>query len=208
MATNRETLVQYAHQMGLATQDVDDFVAIKVPVEVQGDNGEIALLMRTYDEGEMFEAFTINFIPTDLIKQSKHSATFMFHLLNTAWDTKFGTPEMDKDGEVRVTVEFPLVDAQLTFKQMERVVKTISKMTVQLALEGIHILKTGELVQEKVKPNLEQMAGTFGMMVTVTEGREQLQSFIADADCPEDVRRLARIALETWQRACNTPSEF
>lgn len=210
MSVSIEQLRSLTTQLGFSYKDLElnTGAGLAVDVPVTGANGHnITLLVRSYDNGENFEAAAVNFISTELCRKSQYKGQFLFYLLNQAWETTFGTPEMDKDGEVRVLVEVPLVDAEMTVKQYERILKALTHLTVRIGLEGKEILENGEVkggqVSEKASNPHEVMAMLIGMAGSAS-GREQLLKIIADEEYPEEFRKTAATILKAMASSPDT----
>lgn len=213
MATSLEQLRAFAAQLGFEFSEADfsgnKYLAINVPTHMpSGDTQALTVFVRTYDDGELFEAMIREFLPTELHQQSNHKLAFLFFLLHKAWQTKFGTPEVDKDGEVRLLVEFPLVDAEMTVRQFERIVKTLGLQAVALAIEGAEVLKTGEVPsskQEDSSTSVQDMIDTVmpGMLqlATTEAGRAKLLAAANNDDAPELVRDIAKKILAEMSSA-------
>ncbi len=209
MSVSIEQLRSLTNQAGFSYKELDlstgPVLAVDVPVVASGRN--LTLLVRSYDNGEIFEAAAANFIPTEVCQKSQHKGQFLFYLLNQAWETKFGTPELDKDGEVRLLVEVPLVDAVMTVKQYEKILKTLTHLTARIGIEGMQILENGEVkggqVSEKASNPHEVMAMLIGMAGSAS-GREQLLKIIADEEYPEEFRKTAATILKAMASSPDT----
>lgn len=223
MATSNQTLANYAQQLGLNSQMTEQGLMVMVPAEFRGVEHNMSVLTRTYDEGQMFEvAVAGNFIDPELNRTSKHQLAFLFYLLHTAWNTKFGTPEVGADGEVRLLVEFPLIDAELTLMQFKASLAVAAKSALQIAIEGSSVLQTGTLPfaqqdQQQGQPaaneaqaqeEFEKMARLFVMMTSAEEGRAKLKEIVADNNAPQIVRDTASAALDAWAKQNSGPTSF
>ena len=140
MAVNIEQLRNFTRELGFGFEEGNfngqPALAVDVPTEVPNGKQDLTIAVRSYEDGEMFEAVVIGFISTELHQKSEHKMQFLFYLLHKAWQTKFGTPEVNKDGEVRLVVEVPLVDALMTLKQFEHILRVAAMTAVQIAVEG------------------------------------------------------------------------
>lgn len=203
MATSFEQLRAFSEQLGFACKKIETsggkYLAVNVPTRMPSKEIEpLTVLVRTYDDGELFEAVMADFLPTELHQNSEHKLQFLFYLLHKAWQTKFGTPEVDTDGEVRLLVEFPLVDAEMTVRQFERIVKMLSLQAVEIAIEGAKVLKTGELPSTKqndsssVQDMMESLLPDMLRLATTASGRAKLLAIASDDDTPEPVRDIAK----------------
>lgn len=213
MATSLEQLRAFAGQLGFECSGVDfsgnKYLAINVPTRMpSGDTQALTVFVRTYDDGELFEAMIREFLPTELHQQSDHKLPFLFYLLHKAWETKFGTPEVDKDGEVRLLVEFPLVDAEMTVRQFERIVKILCLQAVEIAIEGAKVLKTGEVPSSKqedsstsVQDMIDAVLPGMLQLATTEAGRAKLLAAANNEDAPELVRDLAKKILAEMSSA-------
>jgi len=70
--------------------------------------------------------------------------TLLPQLLLYNYHLKFGTWEYHKDrGDLRFTVEIPLEDAKMTFKQFEKIISTVQS-TLEQVRDIRNIVTTGE----------------------------------------------------------------
>jgi len=208
MAVSIEQLRNFAQQLGLKFKEVNNeslpSLVIDVPTETPRGIQELTILVKSYDNGEMFEATMVQFLPTELHQESEHKLQFLFYLLHKAWQTKFGTPEVDKDGEVRLLVEIPLVDAQMTLKQFERILKVATKTAVEIAVEGSQILMHGEMPESAGTDGdnrLRQVMVAMIEMVGSADGNVKLKQIADDDEYPEQIRLMARKLLDASSQA-------
>ena len=202
MTVSIDQLRKFTEQLNLKYQEVElsSGKALLLGFPMGGSSDRIfGIQVRSYENGEMFEASAVNLIPTELCQKSNHKGPFLFYLLNTAWETKLGAPEVDKDGEVRVLVEIPVADAEMTLKQYDTILKTLALVAIKIGLEGEQILEKGELeetqAQNKNPKSREIMAAMIDMLGTAG-GREKLLKIVADEEYPEEVRKTALLILK------------
>ena len=202
MTVSIDQLRKFTEQLNLKYQEVElsSGKALLLGFPMGGSSDRIfGIQVRSYENGEMFEASAVNLIPTELCQKSNHKGPFLFYLLNTAWETKLGAPEVDKDGEVRVLVEIPLADAEMTLKQYDTILKTLGLVAMKIGLEGEQILEKGEIeethAQNKNPKSREIMAAMIDMLGTAG-GREKLLKIVADEEYPEEVRKTALLILK------------
>lgn len=204
MAVSMEQLIAFTKKLELEF-DTGNFegnavLAVKVPTPVPGGQHDMTILVRSYDEGAFFEAMMMGFIPQELHQKSQHKLEFLFYLLHKAWETKFGTPEVNTDGEVRLLVEIPLMDAEMTLKQYGHILSVATRTAVTLQIEGVQILQNGALESSDDTPDdqrrLEEAMSAMLGMVTSSEGRAKLKVILEDDDYPDVLRDLARKLLE------------
>lgn len=202
MTVSIDQLRKFTEQLNLKYQEVElsSGKALLLGFPMGGSSDRIfGIQVRSYENGEMFEASAVNLIPTELCQKSNHKGPFLFYLLNTAWETKLGAPEVDKDGEVRVLVEIPLADAEMTLKQYDTILKTLGLVAMKIGLEGEQILEKGEIeethAQNKNPKSREIMAAMIDMLGTAG-GSEKLLKIVADEEYPEEVRKTALLILK------------
>lgn len=186
MAIKVDLLKQYCIEAGhtlIKEGDNDIFFQCTKIGEHEIDIKLIAILR---DEGKMFEMATGGFVSTETIQRSEHKAAFLYYLLNFAWNTPFGTPELNNDGELSFLLEMPLEDNTLTYQQFNKIVDGMVRMSASLSVAVNSILKTGKLPENNAnKPTAE---------ATLIA----LLSALADPNTPE----------ETMQRAIEAANEL
>lgn len=208
MAVSIEQLRTFTQQLGFTFEEVSieeqDVLAINVPTETPDGTLELTIIVKSYDNGEMFEAMMVKFLPTELHQKSEYKLPFLSYLLQKAWNTKFGTPEVDKDGEVRLLVEIPLMDAEMTLKQFERILRVTTQTAVEIALEGSQILTHGEIPEDNdqdMDDHMRQAMETMIEMVGTAQGRAKLEEVAADKNVPDMLRSIARKLLAKASQA-------
>lgn len=209
MAVSIEQLRDFTQQLGLefesGTSDGQPVLAIVVPTNTPKGERSVPVVVRSYDDGQMFEAVMMGFLPKDLVENSEHKTRFLFYLLHKAWHTKFGTPEVNEDGEVRLLVEVPLIDAPMTLKQFEHILRVATLTAVQIGAEGSQILMHGEMPEdEDVGDKMRQAMVMMVEMVGTDEGHANLAEIAANENVP-DVLRLAARRLMAVSREASGP---
>lgn len=211
MAINIDLLKKYSQESGYKIlKEDEEGSSLIIGCTANLPNGkkmeDYAIRVSVYDDGRMFEGSNFNFIDLDLIKQSEYKLQFMFYLLNYAWKTKFGTPEMGKDGEVRFLVEIPLEDNTLTLSQFKKIVEALIQNGVSLAIEGAHLLKTGEEVGDigggfQGESAILTLLGKLADTNTPADQREILVglavTLVNDPACPSQLKMLLKMAIGT-----------
>ncbi len=81
------------------------------------------------EDGEMFQIYNMLGNPSSVGITNLGSLNSL--LLNHSANTKFGTWELDDDGDIRYSVEFPLEDNTLTEKQFKRIVGVVENSTTE-----------------------------------------------------------------------------
>lgn len=151
-------------------------------------------------EGTVFEAACLGIIPTEKIASSEHKGIFMMYLLDVAWNTAFGTPELDKrDGELRLLVELPLADAQMTSGQIKLIVEGLMRQAVRIRAQGTQVLETGRLPEPPAAApaaNNDDQAAMARLsvlqLIQTARGREQARALLSDPANPEFLRAAIR----------------
>jgi hypothetical protein len=108
-------------------------------------------LVRLYENGELFQMYAINLVESEQVRKSPHRPIIADYLLKQAYDLKFGSAEMDDDGEIRIGVEVPLEDNTLTVKQFTRIFSLLANDVDSILTDIKRILETGSLP----KPDLD-----------------------------------------------------
>lgn len=202
MTVSIDQLRKFTEQLNLKYQEVELSTgkALILGFPMGGSSDRVfGIQVRSYDNGERFEASAVNFIPTELCQKSEHKGPFMFYLLNTAWETKLGAPEVDKDGEVRLLVEIPLADAEMTLKQYDTILKTLGVLAIKIGLEGVQILEKGEIEETQARnknPKSREIMVAMIDMLGTAGGREKLLKIVADEEYSEEVRKTAASILK------------
>ena len=166
---------------------------IRSAMQLAGDH-TVGLIFGAPNEGKFFELSVGRIIPTEMIQASKHKAVFHLYLLSAAWETSFGTPEVDKDdGELRVLVEVPLADAVMTKEQLGLCIHGAAQVAEKIRSEGIEVLKSGQLPAQAPKADSETMARVLIISLMETaEGRAKARALAIDEDAPAAVREIAK----------------
>jgi hypothetical protein len=154
----------------------------------------------------------VGLIPTDEIHESKHLMAFVQFLLAQNWRFSAGSLEMDTDGEVRVLVELPLGDNNLTPKQLRLILEILGRNGTELVTKGLRVLQTGSEEEKETSagetPSIEQRLGLddpetmklffqFKSMAETPAGRAQLMELKAQSGCPPLIVILVDAALQS-----------
>lgn len=108
---------------------------------------------------------------------------------------------MDRDGEVRATVELPLADAQVTPNQVRLIINILAIMVDKVVEEGREVLKTGKLPSPQTESESGPMAELQQMvemhqklskLKATADGRAKLAQLANDANMPAMVRSIAQ----------------
>ena len=140
---------------------------------VSGDeNSTYAHFIRAKEDGDIFE-WNMQILDANKdnlhIKDHKYAAKVLSHILYLNYQTKFGTWEYDpSDGDIRLAVEIPLEDAQMTEKQFNRISGLMLRDGSSHADQIMHILNTGEIPEDdreaemiaQLEAMLAQLKGT------------------------------------------------
>lgn len=146
------------------------------------------------------------FFDTEEVQASKHKAAFALFLLQRNWQTSAGSFEMDRDGEVSLTFEVPMADAQVTVRQVALIVDMLKQHVQSVVAIGNTVLRTGEQPTDESHSGntaLAEMAKLIKLqrqmaaLAESDEGRGMLAQIAGDDDMPSEVRQLARMALSS-----------
>ena len=182
MATSYDQIVKFLKNQELKHKYVDDDEdheliitgsATKNFVDDDGDN-QIRIFIELREDGEF-----IRFIAPQMYKYTGPHKEKVFQLcLMIMWSTKMMQYEYDpSDGEIRMTIEWPLEDAELTEKQMMRVLAAI----VQFADEYHSAFKTAMATGEiKLEDENEKMSTIRQLMTSLSGmGASELQELMS-----------------------------
>lgn len=166
------------------------------------DDNVFDIVFLTRGEGTVFEAACLGVIPTEKITSSEHKPLFLMYLLDVAWNTSFGTPELDKrDGELRVLVEVPLADATMTSGQVGFIVRGLMHLASRIRTEGSLVLETGRLPEPKAAaPEAQESQSAMArlsvlQLIQAADGRRQVRAMLADSATPDFLRETIRSML-------------
>lgn len=156
------------------------------------------------------DAHIVNFevlglIPTAEIRKSAHMEAFVQYLLAQNWRFSAGALEMDTDGEIRVLVELPLADNNLTPKQLRLILEILGRNGAELATKGLRVLETGSEEEEAQAeqrldlddPKSMKLYFQFKAMAETPAGRAQLMELKAQPNCPALIVILVDAALQS-----------
>lgn len=191
MTVSVEQIASFLDQIEFNYERQDGF--IRSGMQLAGDHS-IILIFKAPNEGRIFELTVGRVIPTEVIQASAHKAAFHLYLLSAAWDTSFGTPEVDRaDGEVRVLVEVPLADAVMTVDQLRLCIKGAAQLCEKIRTEGLEVLKTGLLPATAPSADAATMARLQIIQLMETEqGRVAVRALATNAELPQAVRDIAQ----------------
>jgi hypothetical protein len=191
MTVSIEQIASFLDQIEFKYERKDD--RIRSAMQIAGDH-TISLIFSTPKEGGIFELSIGLIIPTELIQASEHKAAFYLYLLNAAWNTSFGTPEVDRrDGEVRVLVEVPLADAVMTLAQLRLCIHGAAQLCETIRAEGTEVLKTGQLPASAPPADTATMARLqIIQLMETAEGRVAARALATDPELSQTIRDIAK----------------
>jgi len=109
------------------------------------------------------------------VPSHEHLPVLMQAMLHEAFLTNLGQWEMDPvDGEVRVTVQLPLFDAQPTARQVYRIVAAAAQLADRAWPRLLSILETGEdpvLLQQSDDPSAAELRRLQARMQTLLRAK-------------------------------------
>jgi hypothetical protein len=159
-----------------------------------GDGQAVSMIFVASGGGSVFKLAMGRIIPLELIQASDHKAVFHLYLLSAAWNSSFGTPEVDRDdGELRVLVEIPLADAVMTLDQLRLAIHGAGQLCDLIRKEGTEVLRTGQL--PKTASPADAMTAARHVIVQLIEtpqGRVQARALATDPQAPQFVRDVAK----------------
>lgn len=123
---------------------------------VSGAN-QFVHLVRLDEDGELFQMYAINLVESEQVRNSPHRPIIADYLLKQAYDLKFGSMEMDDDGEIRIGVEIPLEDNTLTAKQYSRIFSLLANNVDSVITDIKRILETGSLPKPDLNETVREM---------------------------------------------------
>lgn len=164
------------------------------------------VLVHTAVNGNVLMFDARGFFDTEKVQASKHKSAFALYLLQLNWQTPAGAFEMDSDGEVGLTFEVPMADAQVTVRQVALIVDMLQSKVQSVVTGGNAVLQTGELPTEEVRSGSTAMAELaqlvklqqqMAALADSDEGRAMLAQVAVDKDMPGAVRQLAQMVLSS-----------
>lgn len=182
-------------------QDGDKLVG---PFTIDGNRSHLVVRVVGSGDGTILDFEVIGLIPTSEIRSSDHIAAFVQYLLAQNWSFSAGSVEMDTDGEVRVLVELPLADGEVTASQLRLIIQILGRNGAELLLKGRQVLQTGSVQAEEEKKDTEadvpsadmiQLLLRFRRMAQTAEGRAALVALKSKDDCPQMVVIMVEAAL-------------
>lgn len=168
------------------------------------DGNESVLVASVIGEGEdtILNFEVIGLIKPDEIRKSEHVGAFVQYLLAQNWRFTAGSLEMDTDGEVRVLVELPLADADITANQLRLVIQLLGRNGAELLEKGRRVLATGSPEAEEgsdpemPSQDMIELLLRFKKMAQTAEGRASLRKLKEQDGCPSVVRIMVEAALQ------------
>jgi hypothetical protein len=139
----------------------DGHIAIAYRTDTYRDpEGEpyLVLLLVLDEQGEYFKLFA----PRAFDVAGGHTDAFLRAATMVQWRAKLVQFEFDeRDGEIRPVVEFPLEDAALTARQLERCVSGLVRLLETYYAPLRHALETGEVAFDDEEAALAGALGDF-----------------------------------------------
>lgn len=175
------------------------------PFTIDGNRSHLVVRVVGSGDGTIIDFEVLGLIPISEIRDSDHIAAFVQYLLAQNWGFSAGTVEMDTDGEVRVLVELPLADGEITASQLRLIIQILGRNGAELLRKGRQVLQTGAVEADEEKNEAEsnvpssdmiQMLIKFKGMAQTTEGRAALVALKSKEDCPPMVRVMVDLALQ------------
>lgn len=188
MAISLNEVSQYLGNLGIKIQHRDDDTSTLV-YGVSGTNQFLNHIV-LQENGEMFVAHAINLFEPQVVANNPNVALVARYLLKQAYDYKFGSMEMDDDGEIRIGVEIPWEDGTLTERQFKRIIQFLTENVDTLISEVNEILTTGELPESPAGSMTEQMRAL------VTADPVSARQFLDNPDASEEHKALIRQLLD------------
>lgn len=193
------------------------FKSIGFHVEVNGEHligpyiindNESRLIVSVLGDGEgtILNFEVIGLISPDEVQNSDHIGAFVQYLLAQNWRFSAGSVEMDTDGEVRILVELPLADSELTANQLRLILNILGRNGAELVIKGRQVLQTGSYEEDDAQassddpevpsPDMIELFLRFKQLAQTSEGRAQLVALQQKKDCPPSVRMMVEVALQ------------
>lgn len=117
--------------------------------------------IRAKEDGKYFNATmqimdeNQNFVS---LKDQQYAGKVLEFILLKNYETKFGTWEYDPaDGDVRLSVEIPLLDATMTQNQFSHIIKMMITTGTNTSKQIKEILKTGEIPVDTTEADMLAM---------------------------------------------------
>lgn len=171
-------------------------------------NGHEAILcINTQVDGAVLNFEVVGLLPSEIVRNSNHIGAFVSFVLAHNWKTPAGSCELDRDGELRVVMEIPMADLQMSMEQLHLTLKLLKMHCHAMLTQGVEVLKTGELQQKQDATPVEQAQEQVAMghqiylqfveMAKTPAGREQLAAVAsAQSGLPTNIRQMAQAVLE------------
>lgn len=170
-------------------------------------NEEPALLVISSQmNGLVINFELVGLIPPQVVSESEHLGAFLWFITQQNWRTSAGSCELDKDGELRVVVEIPLADAEITNNQLKLVFQLLRDHGQAMRTAGVAVLRTGEIPDDSPQARVaetrqqqqiaEAIRLSFLNMAQTPAGRAELAKIAnPDSGHPAEVRALAKHVL-------------
>lgn len=178
------------------------------------DDHQLPMMITAPHDGSIFQIAAFKAIPTETISESEYKTQFMFYLLHAAWETSFCTPEMDKDGELRLLLEIPLADAEMTVRQLAFIIQGMLQFGNKVRSEGLEVLRTGTQPESNSRSSAssEAMAMSLvGQLLPSVEGRAKLRLLLQGTETPAPLRAAIEAvlpAMELLEAAADGPTSI
>jgi hypothetical protein len=172
---------------------------------IDGVDSHLVVHMIGSGDGTILNFEMIGLIKPDEVRNSKHIGAFVHYLLAQNWNFTAGSLELNTDGEVRVLVELPLADSELTASQLSLIMKILAHNSSMLLQKGRRVLETGsEEPGEKTDSDEPEIPSSdminlmirFKSMAQTAEGRASLLALKRQDDLPPMVRIMVETALQ------------
>lgn len=175
------------------------------PFTINGNQAHLVVRVGGSGEGTIIDFAVIGLIPVSEVRESSHIGAFVQYLLAQNWRFSAGSVELDTDGELRVLVELPLADGDITANQLRLIIQILGRNGAELLNKGRSVLQTGsEGADEQVDNNEPDVPGPemielflkFKRMAQSAEGRASLVALKEQDGCPSMVRIMVDAALQ------------
>jgi hypothetical protein len=149
MAVTMDEIRKFLDEAGLKYQVRDkDSLMVSFRTETyRRPDGEQSLLLAVLleENGEYFKLIA----PKAFVAHGAHMDAFFRACMMVQWQTKFVQFEYDEsDGEIRPIIEFPLEDAKMTRRQLERSIQAMCRLLEQYYAPLKRALETGAVELE------------------------------------------------------------
>lgn len=173
------------------------------PFSINDQRAHLVVRVLGAGEATILNFEVVGLLSPEAVRASDHIGAFVQYLLAQNWRFGAGSVELDTDGEVRVLVELPLADGEVTANQLRLILQILGRNGVELLSKGQHVLKTGqepsgqeEAASSDGDADLVELLGRFRRMAQTAAGRAALSELKAKDDCPPMVRIMVDAALQ------------